>query len=84
MMRMAEYQAGKCNIGSMNRLSRFIIGVLLLAVAWWSFFWIKNASLSPWFRLLLFFPLYGGFLGITQAAVGFCVSNAREKTFDLR
>ncbi len=81
---MAQYKAGECNIGFINRLSRFIIGALLLAVALWAFLWMKNVNLSPWFRLLLFFPLYGGFLGISQAAVGFCVSNAREKVFDLR
>lgn len=81
---MVQYKPGKCNIGVINRVSRLIIGVLLLAVAWWAFAWMKNANLSTWFRLLLFFPLYGGFLGIAQAAVGFCVSNAKEKTFDLR
>ncbi len=81
---MAQYKPGECNIGFINRLSRLIIGVLLLAVALWAFGWMKNANLSPWLRLLLFFPLYGGFLGVAQAAVGFCVSNAREKAFDLR
>jgi hypothetical protein len=83
-MRMARYVPGKCNIGTVNRLSRFIIGFVLLAIAFWAFFWMKNAELSVWFRLALFFPLYGGFLGIIQAATGFCVLNAKERIFDLR
>lgn len=81
---MAEYKPGICNIGPINRISRFIIGVLFLAVALAVFLWMKNAGISPWFRLVLFFPIYGGLLGISQATVGFCVLNARERVFDLR
>ncbi|MBU0635665.1 hypothetical protein KKE06_01435 [Candidatus Micrarchaeota archaeon] len=81
---MTEYVPGKCNIGKINRLSRFIIGVALLAFVLWAFFWMKETGFSSFFRLVLFFPLYGGFLGVTQAAVGFCILNAEEKKFELR
>lgn len=81
---MTSYRAGRCNIGWINRVSRFIIGAVLLAVSLAVFFWLKQTEFSPFFRLLLFFPLYGGFLGILQAAVGFCVMNAQEQKFDLR
>lgn len=81
---MAKYVSGTCNIGTANRLSRFLVGVLLLGFSFLAFFWLKQNNYSNGFRLLLFFPLYGGFLGIVQAALGFCVLTAKEKKFDLR
>lgn len=83
-MNVAQYVAGVCNIGKWNRLSRLLVGIVLLVISIAGFFWLKQANWNPLIRLILFFPLYGGFLGLTQAALGFCVLTANEKRFDLK
>lgn len=80
---MAKYRAGVCNIGTGNRLARAAYGVLLLAVTIGAWLWMRD-NMERMYRLVLFLPLYAGFLGIYQAYYGFCVYHAWRRSFDMR
>jgi len=79
-----KYTPGVCNIGPSEKQKRLGFGAALLALSLilWAaaaFFQIDRA-----YRLLLFLPLFGGFVGIFQAHFSFCVFNAKAHVFSMR
>ena len=81
---MAAYAPGACNIGRRGRLARGTFGVIAIAFAF-AVWWVLRASGAPaaW-RLLLFLPLFAGFVAIFEAALRFCVVLATRGVYDLR
>ena len=81
---MAEYEAGLCNIGPKGRLQRAVFGALAVAFAIgvWGVFRLNVAPSA--YLLLLFVPLFLGFVAIFEAALGFCVVYATRGVYDLR
>ena len=81
---MAAYASGVCNIGPRGRLVRGTFGVLGIGFAfgvWWA---LRASGAPPSWRLLLFLPLFGGFVAIFEAALRFCVVLAARGAYDLR
>jgi hypothetical protein len=81
---MAEYTAGRCNIGPRGRLQRLAFGILavVFSVGLWGL--IRLNTLPSWFVLVLFLPLFAGFVSILEATLGFCVVYGTRGTYDLR
>ncbi len=81
--KLADYQAGACNIGKWNRILRAAYGIALLAIslaAWW---WLRENA-ARFYRLGLAVPLYIAFIGIYQAYFGFCIYHAARHSYDMR
>jgi len=80
---MTEYQPGVCNIGRAQRRKRRAAGALgFLAAAGY----VGFALASGWAdtALLGAFPfLFGGFVGVVQDRLGFCVGFAALARYDL-
>ncbi len=81
---MAEYTAGVCNIGPKGRVQRGLFGILavVFSVGVWGI--IRLNMLSSLWVLLLFLPLFAGFVSILEALFGFCVMYGTRGTYDLR
>ena len=81
---MVEYAPGVCNIGPRGRLARGAFGAVAIGLAvglWWA---LRAASApAPW-RLVVFLPLFAGFVAIFEAALRFCVVFAGRGVYDLR
>ncbi|MFB6139003.1 MAG: hypothetical protein ABEJ26_01050 [Halosimplex sp.] len=80
---MTEYQPGVCNIGRDERRTRRRLGdaSFLVAAAYVGF---VTATGRPAGFLLGAFPLlFGGFLGVVQDRLGFCVGLAALARYDL-
>jgi len=62
-----------CNIGLRDRAGRLMFGLFFFTIAVWTWaFFIVNKLPHIW-MFYLFIPFYLGFLGITEAVMGFCV-----------
>lgn len=80
---MSEYQPGVCNIGRDERQKRRMAGALsfLAAAAYVGF---VLATGRPAGLLLGAFPfLFGGFIGVVQDRMGFCVAFGALARYDL-
>jgi len=81
---MAGYEAGVCNIGPRGRIRRGAFGALAIALAlgvWWS---LRVAGAPAAWTVTVFPILFGGFIGIFEAAFGFCVALSARGVYDLR
>ena len=81
---MVEYAPGVCNIGPRGRLVRGAFGAVAIALSigvWWGL--RATAAPAPW-RLVVFLPLFVGFVAMFEAALRFCVVFARRGVYDLR
>jgi hypothetical protein len=78
------YKPGQCNIGPVNRLFRLSYGFFFLTFSYFMWVMIELMHAGVFFKALLFFPLYAGFLGIYQARAKFCVHHAKRRTYDMR
>jgi hypothetical protein len=75
-----EYAAGACNIGpwEIRRRRAFAVAAFVAAVV---VFGVLVATGAPqWARLLVFFPLWGGFFSWLQARRRFCAAYALQGT----
>ena len=81
---VVEYTPGACNIGPHGRLERLSFGVaaILLSLGLWHL--ARLNTLPSWPILLLFVPLFAGFVAVFEAALGFCVVFAHRGVYDLR
>jgi hypothetical protein len=80
---VSEYQPGTCNIGRNERKKRRVAGTLsfLVAVGYVAF---VVATGRPDTLLLGSFPfLFGGFIGVVQDRMGFCVAFGALARYDL-
>ena len=81
---MAVYEPGVCNIGPRGRMRRAAFGGLAIAFAiggWWS---LRVADAPMVWRLIVFPILFGGFVGIFEATLRFCVVLSARGVYDLR
>ncbi|WP_436906792.1 hypothetical protein [Halosimplex marinum] len=80
---MSEYQPGVCNIGRDERRKRRALGaVSFLAAAVYVGFVVATGR--PAGLLLGSFPLlFGGFMGVVQARMGFCAGFGALARYDL-
>jgi hypothetical protein len=81
-MTQAGYQPGVCNIGAEEiRRRRYAgwIGLVITAVA---LVVLVASGVSPWWRLLLFFPAAASASGFLQARLRFCAGFARRGIFN--
>lgn len=60
------------------------MGVTFLALSLALWYWMRVASLGWYLKVLLFLPLFVGFIGLYQASIGFCAYHAFNRTYDLR
>lgn len=81
---MAEYAAGQCNIGPKGRVQRVVFGVLAIAFSAGIWGLIRLNTLPSWYILILFLPLFAGFVAIFEGFLGFCVVYGTRGTYDLR
>ncbi len=81
---MAEYLPGKCNIGPICRLVRAVTGATAMTLAFVGLGFMISHGFHPGFRLVLFFPLFLGYLGILQAITGFSAQHAFRGMYDMR
>ena len=81
---MAEYIAGKCNIGPKNRAFRAIAGILLLILIVLFSFFLNALGIEKIWKIFLLIPSFIAVLLILEAWEGFCVFNARRHKYDLR
>jgi len=81
---MVEYQPGVCNIGPRGRLERagFGVAIIVFSIGLWEL--ARLNALPSWPIVLLFFPIFAGFVALLEAAFGFCVVFAHEGVYDLR
>jgi len=81
---MAEYEAGLCNIGPKGRTQRLVFGILavVFSVGLWGL--IRLNAVPSAYVLVLFLPLFAGFVGIFEAVLGFCVVFGIRGSYDLR
>ncbi len=81
---MVEYAAGVCNIGPKGRVQRGLFGILAIvfSVGIWALIRMNYVP-SVWI-LVLFLPLFAGFVSIFEALLGFCVMYGTRGTYDLR
>jgi hypothetical protein len=80
---MSEYQPGVCNIGRDERRKRRTVGVLGAAAAAGVTLFVF-ATGRPATTLLWTFPLwFGGFVGLVQDRLGFCVGFGALARYDL-
>ncbi len=81
---MAEYAAGRCNIGTKGRAQRIAFGVLaiIFSLGLWGLIRL-NAGPSA-YVLVLFLPLFAGFVSLFEGLLGFCVVYGVRGTYDLR
>lgn len=82
-MAQIEYVAGVCNIGPAEIARRRNIGWIGLAVAVVLLAGLVWTGVSPWWRLLIFFPTMLSASGFLQAYFGFCAGFARRGVFNL-
>jgi len=78
-----EYQPGTCNIGpkqQQKRLHGAIAGFVFTIIA---FVLIVILDLPQYTRLLLFFPLFGAFVGLYQYTEKFCVAFAALAKYNM-
>jgi len=81
---MAEYQSGFCNIGPRGRLERLSFGVVAIIFSLGLWHLARLNTLPSWTILLLFIPLFAGFVAVFEAVLGFCVIFAHQGVYDLR
>lgn len=80
---MNEYQPGVCNIGRTERRRRRLFGsAAFLAGAGFVAFVLATGRPDA-LLLWSFAPLFGGFLGVFQDRLGFCVGFAAMARYDL-
>ncbi len=81
---MADYEAGRCNIGPRGRVQRAVFGALAVAFSFgvWGLFRLN--AVPSGYLLILFLPLFAGFVAILEATLGFCVVYATRGVYDLR
>ncbi len=81
---MAQYAAGRCNIGPKGRTQRVVFGILAIvfSVGLWGL--IRLNALPSGYVLILFLPLFAGFVAILEGFLGFCVVYGARGTYDLR
>lgn len=80
---MSEYVPGVCNIGRRGRTARATFGIAAIAFAlavWWA---LRTVS-PPYMKLVVFLPLFTGFVSLFEATLRFCVAFARRGIYDLR
>ncbi len=78
-----KYIPGVCNIGPAEIKSRMIagwFGLILTVVVGALLFYLP---VSPWTRLVLFFPAFIGAIGFLQAAFHFCVAFGAQGLFNV-
>jgi hypothetical protein len=78
---MDEYVPGTCNIGVKETGKRKAFGIGMLALSVLAWLALAHFAAPRALRLLLFFPLFAGFVGVFQARAHFCVSNAYARKF---
>lgn len=64
---MSRATSGAVNIGPGEQRKRYALGWALLALSLVLSLVYRAVSLSPWWHLSLFFPLWGSMLGLLQA-----------------
>lgn len=75
-----EYAAGACNIGPMEIRRRRTVAVVAFVAAAALFGLLLAIGAPTWTRLLVFFPLFGGFFSWLQARRRFCAAYAMQGT----
>ena len=81
-MAQTKYIAGVCNIGDEETARRRTFGFITLAVAVVLLAILVWAGISPWWRLLVFFPATMSASGFLQAYLNFCSGFARRGIFN--
>ena len=81
---MVEYAPGRCNIGPRGRTERAAFGIAAIVFSLGLWHLVRLNELPSWPILLLFLPLFVGFVAVIEAALGFCVLFARAGVYDLR
>lgn len=81
--RQLSGEIGTANLGPRGRRKRYILGIIMTAVSLGLAFFIKSAGLPQAWRLLLFFPLFGAFLGFIQAREKTCAVLAEKGVRDM-
>lgn len=81
---MVEYRPGTCNIGPRGRRVRYGGSVVAFALTAILYVAMRLSDLPTWSRLLLFLPLFAGFVALLEARLGFCVYLAARGEYDLR
>jgi hypothetical protein len=81
---MATYIPGVCNIGEEEIKLRNQAGwmFLIVTVIFGAFFYFLP-GISPWLRLVIFFPAAISALGFLQAAFHFCVAFGTQGLFNV-
>ncbi len=77
-----EYVAGVCNIGPEEVARRRNLGWISLAVSIILLAALVWSGISPWWRLLIFFPATLSASGFIQAYFHFCSGFARRGMFN--
>jgi hypothetical protein len=75
-----EYAAGACNIGPWEIRRRRAFAVAAFVAAAVVFGVLVAAGAPQWARVLVFFPLWGGFFSWLQARRRFCAAYALQGT----
>jgi hypothetical protein len=71
-----RYQAGACNIGPAEIARRRRAGIVGVGIAVALAVVLVAIGAPAWTRLIVFFPLAGGFVSLEQARRRFCVAFA--------
>lgn len=75
-----EYSAGACNIGPMEIRRRRAVAIVAFVAAAALVVLLLAIGAPAWARLLVFFPLFGGFFSWLQARRRFCAAYALQGT----
>ncbi len=82
LMTQTGYQPGVCNIGAEEIRRRLNAGWIGLLVTLIGYAVLVASGVSPWWRLLLFFPAAASASGFIQARLKFCAGFARRGIFN--
>jgi len=78
----SEYTPGVCNIGDAETQRRRNFGWFTLAISLLLLIILIWTKVSPWWRLLIFFPATMAASGFLQAHFHFCSGFARKGVFN--
>jgi hypothetical protein len=82
-MQPTTYVPGVCNIGPEEVKKRLVAGWFGLILTIVVVGVLIYTGVSPWWRLVVFFPVAIGALGFLQAAFHFCVAYGSEGLFNV-
>lgn len=75
-------ELGESNLGPEGRRRRFFLGVFMTGLTLGLVFYMESTDFSEAWRLLLFFPLFGTFMGFIQAREKTCAVLAEQGLWD--